>query len=73
MGESEGWEVALPLVEALAPELSGYHAFHAARADLLRRMGSRTAAHAAYESAVGLTANAAEVAYLTRRVTEMAE
>jgi RNA polymerase sigma-70 factor (ECF subfamily) len=73
VGESAGPEAALPLVDALVSELSGYHAFHAARGDLLRHLGRRADARVAYESALGLTANTAEVAYLTRRREELGE
>ena len=35
---ADGPAAALPLVDALAGDLDGYHLFHAARADLLRRL-----------------------------------
>src|SRR5256885_11742659 len=35
-----GPAAALQLIDALVPELDDYHLLHAARADLLRRMGS---------------------------------
>ena len=47
--------------------LGGYHAYHATRADLLRRLGRSTAARAAYDRAIELAGNSAEIAYLTRR------
>jgi RNA polymerase sigma-70 factor (ECF subfamily) len=47
--------------------LDGYHAFHATRADLLRRLGRADEAAAAYDRAIGLTANPAERALLTAR------
>ena len=55
----------------LAAELDGYHLFHAARADLLRRMGRRAEAAAAYERALGLTANAVVRRFLRRRLEEV--
>ena len=45
--------------------------FHAARADLLRRLGSRPAAAEAYRRALALTANAVERAYLERRLAAL--
>ena len=42
-------------------------AYHAPRADLLRRLGRSADARAAYEKAIDLAGNSAEVAYLTRR------
>ncbi|WP_194410124.1 RNA polymerase sigma factor [Microbacterium cremeum] len=67
VGECEGTDLGLSLVDELEPELRGYHAFHAARADLLRRLGHDAAAVEAYDAAIALAGNAAEVAYLTRR------
>lgn len=65
VAELDGPEVALALVDRLP--LAAYHAFHATRADLLRRLGRSADARAAYDAALALTANAAERAYLTRR------
>jgi RNA polymerase sigma-70 factor (ECF subfamily) len=56
---------ALALVDALP--LSSYHLFHATRADLLRRVGRQQEALAAYDSALRLTANQAEVRFLEKR------
>ena len=71
VAEVEGPGPALALVDAL--ELPAYHLFHAMRADLLRRLGRRVEAAAAYEAAIGLTDNAAERAFLRRRQQSMAE
>ncbi|MCU7820928.1 RNA polymerase sigma factor [Kitasatospora sp. DSM 101779] len=67
IAELDGPEVALAAVDRLADALAGYHAFHATRADLLRRLGRRQASRAAYDRAVELAGNTAETAYLTRR------
>ncbi|WP_406481314.1 RNA polymerase sigma factor [Streptomyces sp. NBC_01615] len=64
VAEVEGPAPALTLVDAL--DLDGYHAFHAVRADLLRRLGRRTEAVKAYEAAIALTESTAERAYLER-------
>ncbi|MFF2510143.1 RNA polymerase sigma factor [Streptomyces sp. NPDC058086] len=64
VAEVEGPEQALTLVEAL--DLDGYHAFHAVRADLLRRLGRHAEAAGAYEAAIALTDSAPERAYLER-------
>ncbi|KPI07628.1 putative RNA polymerase, sigma-24 subunit, ECF subfamily [Actinobacteria bacterium OK006] len=64
VAEVEGPERALALVDAL--DLDGYHAFHAVRADLLRRLGRHTEAVRAYEAAIALTGSAPERAYLER-------
>jgi RNA polymerase sigma-70 factor, ECF subfamily len=60
----------LARIDALAPALERYHYFHAARADLLRRLGARAAAGEAYERALALAGNAAERAFLERRLAE---
>ena len=51
--------------------LDGYPYLHAARADLLRRLGRHPEARGAYETALTLTANAAERRFLRRRLTEL--
>jgi RNA polymerase sigma-70 factor, ECF subfamily len=50
-----------------AVDLDDYQPLHAARAELLRRSGDRTAADAAYARAIELSANAVEQAELERR------
>jgi RNA polymerase sigma-70 factor (ECF subfamily) len=65
LAELDGPEVALAVVDRL--DLGEYHAYHATRADLLRRLGRSAGARAAYEKAIELAGNTAEVAYLTRR------
>jgi len=51
--------------------LEGYHLLHAARADLLRRLGRREEAAASYARALELTANLAERRYLEGRLLEV--
>ena len=65
--EIDGPEVALAAVDHLEDGLAGYHAYHATRADLLRRLGRSQSSRAAYSKAIELAGNAAETAYLTRR------
>jgi RNA polymerase sigma-70 factor (ECF subfamily) len=67
VAELDGPEVALAIVDRLEKRLNGYHAFHATRADLLRRLGRRQDARAAYDNAIQLAGNTAETANLTRR------
>jgi RNA polymerase sigma-70 factor, ECF subfamily len=67
VAELDGPEVALAVVNRLADELADYHAYHATRADLLRRLGCSQQSRAAYDRAIELTGNTAETAYLTRR------
>jgi RNA polymerase sigma-70 factor, ECF subfamily len=67
VAELDGPEVALAALGRLEHELAGYHAYHAARADLLRRLGRSQQARAAYGKAIELAGNTAETAYLARR------
>jgi RNA polymerase sigma-70 factor (ECF subfamily) len=52
--------------------LDGYHAYHATRADLLRRLGRTRDARTAYDSAIALAGNTAETVALTRRRDQLA-
>ncbi len=67
VAELDGPEVALAIVDGLEHRLAGYHAYHAARADLLRRLGRGPQSRAAYDKAIELAGNTAETASLTRR------
>jgi RNA polymerase sigma-70 factor, ECF subfamily len=65
VAELDGPEVGLAIVDKLP--LTTYHAWHATRADLLRRLGRSADARAAYDAAIAATENDAERAYLSRR------
>jgi RNA polymerase sigma-70 factor (ECF subfamily) len=67
VAELDGPEVALAIVDRLQPRLAGYHAYHATRAHLLRRLGRSRQSREAYDKAIELAGNTAEIAYLTRR------
>ena len=67
VAELDGPEVALGAVDRLDQALTGYHAYHAVRADLLRRLGRSRESRAAYDRAIELAGNTAETAALTRR------
>ena len=69
VAELDGPEVGLALVDRLP--LIGYHAWHAARADLLRRIGRSADAKQEYDAAIDATQNTAERAYLSRRRGEL--
>jgi len=66
---AEGPQRGLALVDEIEG-LDSYQPFHAARADLLRRLGREAQAAAAYERALDLTANEVERRYLERRLAE---
>ena len=67
LAEVDGPDVGLALIDGLTEALAGYHAFHAARADLLRRLGRAADARAAYDRAIDLAGNTAAIAHLARR------
>lgn len=71
VSESDSPEVALALVDGLGDALDGHHAFHATRAELLRRVGRASDALAAYDRAIELAGNTAEVAHLRRRRAQL--
>jgi RNA polymerase sigma-70 factor (ECF subfamily) len=70
---ADGPAVGLALVDALdrSGALDGYHLLPATQADLLRRLGRRTEAAAAYEKALALAPTEAERRYLQRRIDEL--
>jgi RNA polymerase sigma-70 factor, ECF subfamily len=70
LAEVAGPAAALSLVDELG--LDDYHLFHAARADLLRRLGRTDEASAAYEAAIVRAGNQAERAFLQERRDELA-
>ena len=68
-----GPEAGLDLIDAVAAtgDLDGYHLLHAARADLLRRIGSRVEAAKSYARALALVTNDSERRFLERRLREV--
>jgi len=69
----DGPRPALALMDALAAtgDLDDYHLLHAARADLLRRLGSSAEAAKSYATAITLVTNDAERRFLDRRLREV--
>ncbi|MEU6721091.1 DUF6596 domain-containing protein [Nonomuraea sp. NPDC046802] len=67
-----GPQAALDEIDALARDdrLAAYHYLPAIRADLLRRLGRRREAAAAYRAALDLAGNEAEREFLTTRLAE---
>ena len=70
---SDGLEEGLALIDALGSygDHDSYHLYHAARADILRRLKRNAEAIEAYNRALTLTANAVERRYLRRRLDEL--
>jgi RNA polymerase sigma-70 factor (ECF subfamily) len=69
LAEVDGPGAALDILEGL--DLGDYHLFHAARADLLRRLGRHHEATRAYGRAAALAASDAERTFLTDRAESM--
>ncbi|HWF79909.1 MAG TPA: RNA polymerase sigma factor [Streptosporangiaceae bacterium] len=65
LAEVDGPRAGLAAVDKL--DLTGYHPYHAARADLLVRLGRPGAAVPEYEAALAATSNAAERRFLEQR------
>lgn len=69
----DGPVAGLELIDAILArgELGGYHLAHAARADLLRRLGRNEDAKAAYDRALDLAGQEPERRFLRRRLREL--
>ena len=72
---ARGPRVGLEIIDELmeSTELEKFHLLHAARADLLRRLGSLREATKSYEQALALVTNESERRYLERRLREVRE
>ncbi len=73
IGMVEGTEAALALIDKLAAsgDLDSYHLFHAARADMLRRIGATVEAAKSYTRALERVTNDSERRFLERRLREV--
>ena len=68
VSHQDGPAAALPLLDELAPALDRYHLLHAARGDVLGRLGRAEEARSARLRALELTQNPAERSLLERRL-----
>jgi RNA polymerase sigma-70 factor (ECF subfamily) len=68
---AQGPRPALALLDRLAGDLKDYHLLHAARADLLRRIGALSEAAQSYQRALALVTNDSERRFLERRLREV--
>lgn len=71
MADGPGRGLALIDELGASGDLDGYHLMHAARADLLRRIGSMTEAAKSYQRALALVTNEGERRFLERRLREV--
>ena len=67
----QGPEAGLPLVDELAGQLADYHLWHAAKADLLRRLGRHREAATAYRAALDRVGSEPERRFLESRLAEV--
>jgi RNA polymerase sigma-70 factor, ECF subfamily len=70
---ARGPQTGLAIINEIAAsgELDDYHLLHAARADMLRRLGSNAEAAESYELALSLANNDSERRFLERRLREV--
>ncbi len=69
VAEADSAAAGLRAIDAL--DLDGYHYTHAARAELLRRLGRPGEARSAYERAIELVSSEPERRFLERRLAEL--
>ena len=69
IAEEQGPEAGLEIIDSLP--LEGFHYLHAARGELLQRLGRNTESRLAYERALGLVYDDAERRLLQRRLDEL--
>jgi RNA polymerase sigma-70 factor (ECF subfamily) len=67
LAEAGALPAALQEIETLAVALDGYPQFHAARAELLRRLARRSEVDAAFDRAISLAPTSADAAFLRAR------
>jgi len=72
---AQGPENALPVIDSLlvSGELDDYYLLHAARADMLRRLGELKSAAKSYSRALEIVTNESERRFLERRLQEVSE
>ena len=73
VGEIEGPAAALTALDAIAADLDTYHLMHAARGTMLRRLGRRDEARAAFERAAHLAPTEMDRRFLAQQIEGSAE
>jgi RNA polymerase sigma-70 factor, ECF subfamily len=72
IAEIDGPGAALAMLDDIAPALDNYHLMHAARGTMLRRLGQRRAARAAFEHAAQLAVTEADQMFLAQQLEVLA-
>ena len=73
VAEVEGPGPALVMIDAIVPDLENYHLMHAARGTILRRLGRREEARAAFERAADLAVTEADRRFLVKEIEVLAD
>ena len=71
VGMRDGPQAGLAAMDRIEGNLGGYALAHAARADLLRRLGKHDAARDSYQRALALTRQPAELRFLVSRLASL--
>jgi RNA polymerase sigma-70 factor (ECF subfamily) len=71
VAETDGPAAALTTLDAITPDLDNYHLMHATRGTMLRRLGQRDAARAAFQRAAQLAATQKDRVFLTQQIEEL--
>jgi RNA polymerase sigma-70 factor (ECF subfamily) len=71
IGQAQGSEAALAVVDSLHADLDGYHAFHSTKAHFLAEVGRTADSAAAYRRALGLIGNDPGRRYLESRLQDL--
>jgi RNA polymerase sigma-70 factor (ECF subfamily) len=72
VAETEGPQAGLALLDGVVEQLNGYYLLHASRGSILERLGRPHEAAEAYDRAAALARTDADVAFLSRRLAEVA-
>jgi len=73
IAELRGPEDAITTLDEIASDLENYHLLHAARGTMLRRLGRRGEARAAFERAASLASTDADQRFLTGQIEELTD
>jgi RNA polymerase sigma-70 factor (ECF subfamily) len=73
VGQAAGPEAAIAALDAIGSDLAEYHLMHATRATVLRQLGQRETARAAFERAAQLARTDADRQFLALQIDGLAE
>jgi RNA polymerase sigma-70 factor (ECF subfamily) len=73
IAEVDGPDAGLAALEQIAADLDTYYLMHSARGTMLRRLGERRAARAAFVRAADLAVAEEDQRFLARQIEELAQ